>query len=96
MNIGPLALFQRMNSNGSPTDGFVIASLHWASSITWRWGLWWNRHYGKPRAWWLGNRRHRRIGFSLPIVGTIAFQSQQNMPRVRRVPHLKQQKENDS
>ena len=39
LEIGALTLFTRMHSNGEKIRATSIASWHWPSSITWRWGL---------------------------------------------------------
>ncbi len=83
MNIGPMSFVTRCHCNGTPTDSWLIASLHWRRSITWRWILTWSRFNsnvkrGVHRLPWA---RNIFIGVNLPIIGHWHFQTQENMWR---------------
>ncbi len=88
MNIGPLTLFNRMHSNGTPIKSITVAAWHWRWrwSITWRWALWW--YPVQPRGWFPPHgyfrRTYRGEGFDagvyLPWLGALHLHVRPNMP----------------
>lgn len=42
MKIGPFTVWGPMHTNGTPCPGIVVAALHWRSSITWSWAIYWS------------------------------------------------------
>lgn len=86
MKLGPLTLFQRMHSNGTPIRSWVIASLHWNWSITWRWTFTWRPGLsgrGGPyvmRVYRGSPGLNFHAGINLPVVGSFSVQTQPNMP----------------
>lgn len=74
MRVGPLTLFKRMHSNGTPINTWIIAAWHWPWSITWRWGLDFDPFGHRLFAFW--GYRHR---WTLRI-WPFRFDWQENMP----------------
>jgi hypothetical protein len=74
MKIGPLLFFKLVTANGEPTDGWVVAALHWRRSITWSWQLWWHPCcHGARRGVY---RFHRLAGWNSRWFGDFSFQRQ--------------------
>ncbi len=86
MKLGPLTLFHRMHSNGTPIRSWVIAAVHWKWSITWRWTFQWSPGLsGRVGPYFMRGYRYQpglnfHAGLNLPVVGSFSVQTQPNMP----------------
>ena len=87
MRIGPLTLFVREHSNGTPLHSFLLAALHWRWSLTWRWSVSWsppNKHV-RQGPYFIRTRRGMGINFiaglNMPIFGCLHISTQPNMRR---------------
>ena len=86
MRLGPLTLFERMHSNGTPTKSILIASLHWPWSLTWRFHCSWHPGLsGSIGPYFMRTYRYApglnfHAGLNLPVVGSFSIQTQPNMP----------------
>ncbi len=79
MQIGPLSLFTRRHSNGTPINAWTLAALHWKWSITWRWILVLDFRYG-PRLVYVWGR----LPYMVVHVWPLTLQLQENMPKRAR------------
>lgn len=93
MKIGPLTLFERRHSNGTPISSYTVAAFHWSWSLTWRWVIVWQSGrisrrtmipYFKAHRTYRGHP-HSWLNFTamlyLPVIGDFHIQSQPNMPK---------------
>lgn len=83
MRIGPLTLFKRMRP---ATAGLLIASLHWQSSITWRWTLTHSRFNPNVARGFRSCRTYTYkpgwngfLMLNLPLIGHLRLDIQPNM-----------------
>lgn len=91
MSIGPLTLWQRMHSNGTPTTSVCVLAWHWPWSLTWRWTLTkskWYRPPGGQGFFFLRTYRDQgfnfHAGFNSRWTGHWSIQTQPNMREKRR------------
>lgn len=91
MKLGPLTVWQRMHSNGTPIDSVNVMSWHWPWSLTWRWGICKSPYYPRPGKQGFGFiRTHRGRGFNFilcfnsSLTGHWSLQTQPNMDQRTR------------
>lgn len=86
MKIGPLTLWQRMHSNGTPITSIAVAGWHWPWSLTWRWSITKSEWYRPPGMQGFSFlRTHRGRGFNFmacfnsKLTGHWSLHTQPNM-----------------
>lgn len=91
MKIGPLTLWHRMHSNGTPITTVCVLALHWPWSLTWRFTVTKADWYKPPGVQGFSfMRTYRGSGFNFHacfnsrITGHWSIQTQPNMREKRR------------
>ena len=80
--------FKWVHSNGeSSKTSAVLAAYHHPNSITWRWALYWNKHYRltfKILSWCRYPDGHGSATLTLPFIGGLTLSTQAHMFRNNR------------